>query len=398
MRIYADSAFRVVVLGRERLRTQPHQLLVSTHRSDADVPIICGRLYFADRMFARHRFRLHFAARDDLFEPGALGGLLPPNAPLWLRRALYRFDPAPYMPRVRVNPIRSAVTMRAVQAIRFDPAAPLEGALPGALVEAIRQRAEAAGLPAPSTAGDADRPELARLIWSEVDRDDLPDRRDLWQARAQAATGDLRRLIDLHARGEPLLLFPEGRPSTGGAIGPLRRGLGLIVRRSRPRAILPIAVAYDPLTRGRPWAFLTVGEPFPPPRDGVEEAVLEVLRRTMPLTCAQVVADRLLRAAEAGEEAIAPVALDRALATAVDGAAAEGRAVDPSLRSPQARQRRLTDCLLALSGRGLLEPRDPDVLELDTGRLRADATVRRAALEFASARATRREAVALGCA
>jgi 1-acyl-sn-glycerol-3-phosphate acyltransferase len=395
MRIYSDCAFRVVVLGRERLHAPRHVLLVSTHRSDADVPIICGRLYFADRMYLRRGPRLHFAARDDLFESGALGGLLPAQAPLWLRRVLYGFDPAPYMPRVRVNPIRSAVAMRAVQALRFAPDAPLARSLPNPLVAEILRRAQAAGLPVPATAADADRPELAGVIWTEIERDQLPDARGLWQARAQAATGDLRRLIDLHARGEPLLLFPEGTPSPHGAIGPLRRGLGLIVRRSRPRAILPLAVAYDPLTAGRPFAFLTVGEPFPPPRRDVEEAVLDVLRRTVPLTCAQVVAHRLLVADGLEADTLTPAELDRWLAAAVEGAHEDGRAVDPSLRSPSTRRKRLSDCLLALARGGLVEVPEANVLVLNRERIRADHAVRRAAFEFASSQIERDEALAI---
>ena len=81
MWLYAHTAFRVVLLGGEHLRMQSGLLGVATHRSDSDVPLICAELYFGDRMWKRHHLRLHFAARDDLWERGVFAGLLPPTVP-----------------------------------------------------------------------------------------------------------------------------------------------------------------------------------------------------------------------------------------------------------------------------------------------------------------------------
>ena len=61
----------------------------------------------------------------------------------------------------------------------------------------------------------------------------------------------------------------------------------------KPRAIRPLALAYDPLVRGRTRVHLALGEPVEPPPDDVEGALLALLRLTMPLTCGQVVAARL---------------------------------------------------------------------------------------------------------
>ena len=52
--------------------------------------------------------------------------------------------------------------------------------------------------------------------------------------------------------GNVLIVFPEGRPSPDGEIGPIKPGIGALVRRGKPRAVRPLALAYDPLVRGAP--------------------------------------------------------------------------------------------------------------------------------------------------
>lgn len=386
MWLYVHRAFQIVLLGGEHLRMQTGPLVVATHRSDSDVPLICAELYFGDRMWKRHHLRIHFAARDDLFERGVLAGLLPPTVPRPVTRALYAIDPSDYLAPIRINPIRPATTARAVQAVRADPSRPLGDALPADLVERIVERAAAAGLPEPLIAGDADRPELADLLWTEVEQDELPGVTELWQRRSQDAVADLRRLVEVVRAGEPLLLFPEGRPSPDGTIGPLRKGVGLLVRRGAPKALLPIAIAYDPFTLRRPRACLAVGAPFPPAERDVEEQILAALRRLTPLTCGQVVADRILQAAEANETVLQPAALDAELARAVDEARAEGRPFDTALETRAARQARLTECLESLERRDVARARDPRAIVL-TPAVLADTEVRRAATEYASARA-----------
>jgi 1-acyl-sn-glycerol-3-phosphate acyltransferase len=382
MRLYSRASFRVVTLGAERLRMEQGLLVVATHRSDADVPLICSELYFGpDRMYLRHRLRLEFAARDDLFEQGVLAGLAP-SVYLPLRRLLFAVDPSRALRSMGVHPIRGATTMKAVQALRHDPATPIEQALPAALAERFLARA-----PASERAllgRDVDRAELADLLWSDVRADELPDAADLWRARAAASAGDLRRLIAVVRSGEPLLLFPEGPPSPDGRVGPLRRGVGLLVRRGAPRRLLPLALAYDDLTLGRPRVILSVGAPFPPPADDVEWAVLAALRSTMPLTCTQVVSSELVRAAEAGEEATTPSALERGLADAVASAVRERRPVDPGIAAAGLRRRRLTDCLASLVRMGALSRLDAGSLLLDRDRLLEEGRVRQASAEYES--------------
>jgi hypothetical protein len=114
--------------------------------------------------------------------------------------------------------------------------------------------------------------------------------------------------------------------------------------------------------------------------------VLDALRRTTPVTCAQVVCDRLLRGAEASDGTVTPAELDRVCAAVVEEAAAEGRPVDPAIAPAPRRRRQISECLAALVRAALVDVGDRRTLVLDVDRLRADAAVRRAALEYASAR------------
>ncbi|MDQ3876180.1 MAG: hypothetical protein M3322_11670 [Actinomycetota bacterium] len=388
MWLYTRAAFRVIVLGAPNVRLRPRLLLVSSHRSDSDVPLICSTVFFGDRMWRRHHLRLHFAARDDLFVRGVLAGLAP-DLSLPLRRLLFRVDPSPYLPRVRVNPIGSTTAVKAVQVLGlFPPSTPLDQALPTPEVEHFRAHAESSALPAPVTVGDALRAEFAGLLWRDLDRGDLADPRyrPLWQLRARVSAADVRRVIAMLRDGEPLLLFPEGRPSPDGGLGPLRPGLGLLVRRGRPNLLLPFALAYDSLTRGRTLAYVSVGQPIPAPADDVEEVVLAELRRATPLTCGQVVSHVLLRAADADSGAVSAGGVERELRAAAGRARAERRPLDPMLAGRDSRRRRLSHCLATLVRLGLLSTRDGRRLELDGHRIRSEPEILRLAREYESAR------------
>jgi hypothetical protein len=115
------------------------------------------------------------------------------------------------------------------------------------------------------------------------------------------------------------VLYPEGRPSPDGAIGPLQRGLGLLIRRARPDVLVTAALAYDPLGPGRTRAYVAVGTPFPPPAKGAEDAVLDGFRALLPLTPGQVAAHAAVQGID--PELVAARALE------------EGRPAEPRLRA-----------------------------------------------------------------
>lgn len=266
MAVFARLGFQLRVEG--ELRLGAGTLFVVTHRSHLDVPVLCGALY--PRARAQRRPLPWYAVRDDLFLPGFFAHLAPGRLPLSLGIGEVLAG------RLKCVPVRPSTRMRLVDLCRAQPGLPLES-LPHA--RELRARAASRGLREPRAARDVLASRYADILWRLVDRDDAPAADAAWQARLAQARGDLERLIGLLRDGESLVVFPEGTPSRDGRVGPVRRGTRLLVRRGRPRRIVPIALDYD-RTRRRSTAIVRVGPAVPPPRDDVEQQVRDLLRAT----------------------------------------------------------------------------------------------------------------------
>jgi 1-acyl-sn-glycerol-3-phosphate acyltransferase len=340
---YSNAAFRVDVLGPRPFPLEPGTLLVATHRRETDVPIICPPLFLATGGHRNRTNRLHFAARDDMFLPGFFAGFPPALRPR-VRRALYPLAVARWLPLVNVFPIRSASVARLGEVLAARPGEPLAELLPAEGAAAFHARASAAGRQVPVLAMEVLRGEYADLLWRPVSpgagvRDGLDD---FWSRRAARAAGDFRTLVELVRARRTLIVFPEGRPSPDGELGPIRPGIGALVRRGKPTAVRPLALAYDPLVRGRTRVHYVLGNPVDAPAQDAEGALLALLKRTMPLTCGQVVAAALEGGAEAD-----PPALEQRLEGAVAAAKAEGRPVERDLATEKGRRQRLAEALAA---------------------------------------------------
>jgi hypothetical protein len=299
-------------------------------------------MYRAGRLWEKRSPRISFAARHDLFRRGFFAGF-PQGLHPRLRRALWSIDIGGYLPDVQVHPIRSASSVTLGEVFEAAPEVALDELLPASVVAPFRARAARVGLPGPERGADVLRGEYADLLWRSFPREALdgPGLEEVWRRQAALATADFRALVELVRGGAVLVVFPEGKPSSHGEIGPLRPGLGALVRRGRPRWIQPVGLAYDPLTRGRMRAYVSFLPPVPAPEEDVEETVLGLLRLATPLTCGQVVARRLVQGGASVRE------LERELERELDAARAEGRNVDPALAEPGARRRRIADALAA---------------------------------------------------
>jgi hypothetical protein len=336
---YSNAAFRVHVYDRERFDPAPGTLVAVTHRRETDVPVICPPMYSAMGGWRNPTHRMHFAARDDMFLPGFFAGF-PPDLPLRARRLLYRMGVARWLPVVNVFPIRSATVARTSELLAASPRRPLDEVLAKEAVVAFRERALAAGLPTPVRGEDVLRGHYADLLWQPTSPDDMPGLDEFWSGRAAQAAREFRTLVEIVRGGNVLIVFPEGRPSPDGEIGPIRPGIGALVRRGEPTAVRPLALAYDPLVHGRTRVHLVLGPPAQLGGKDVEDQLLALLRATMPLTCGQFVAARLQAGADAD-----PTALERDLADAVAVAREAGRRVEPDLLTAGGRSRRLTEAL-----------------------------------------------------
>jgi 1-acyl-sn-glycerol-3-phosphate acyltransferase len=275
------ARFRFRYLG-SPFRLEPRTLLLLTHRSDWDIPVTTN-VYWPGRMWS-YDPRLLFVARDDMFLPGFLGGY-PPRLPLPLRRALAGVDVGRGLGWARLAlPVASATRARIADVRLDDPSLPLAAIPAGPFLE----RARRLGRPAPRTLAELDGA-YVDLLWQPYDRAELPGLDAFWARRRLRAAQDFAALVDWLARGGSLALYPEGRPSPDGAIGPLQRGIEVLIRRARPAALVAGGLAYDPLGPGRTRAYLALGERLDPRAD-----VLEALRGAMPQTAGQLAAHAVL--------------------------------------------------------------------------------------------------------
>jgi hypothetical protein len=331
MRAYSRAAFRVRYIGPKSFRLRPGTLITATHRKETDVPVIAPELYFRASLWRHRSEGMHFAARDDMFLRGFFAGFPPAMSPR-ARRLLFPLSVGRFLPYVAVHPISSASTARLAELLAASPDAPLGDVVPARLLPQLRAR----GLAGSARSEEALRGAYADLLWEPVSRGEGPDA--FWSARATRATADFRELVGVMREGKSLLVFPEGRPSPDGELGPLRRGVGALVRRGKPERVLPVTLAYDPLVRGRTEVVLVFAETVPPPREGLENAVLERLRKQTALTTGQFVAHELA----AGREPH-----PAAFAAELESSRALGRPVDPVLLDPARRAAKLAEARAA---------------------------------------------------
>jgi hypothetical protein len=394
MTAYSELAFRVRLFAHDSWQIRRGEILVATHRAETDVPLLCTQFYWKGGVRRNRDARLHFAAREDMFERGFVAGF-PQGLPRALRKLLYPVDAGHALLSMACSPVPypNATLLRLGRALEaVPPDTPLEDVVPPEVADLLRARAQEERLARPRVVGEVLRGAFADLLWESHGRDALssPLLEDAWRERASRATGHVRGLIDVVRSGEPILFFPEGRPSPDGAVGPVSDGMGLLLRRGRPGALVPVGVAYDPLTTGRAWAYVAIGAPVPPPESDAEEAVLELLRGVLPLTCGQVVSTVLRDAVESGHSELALRELDDALAEEALAAARAGRPLDGAFRDTGERRGRLSACVRFLERARLVQVVGGRALALAAQQITEDPRLARAALEAASGRQTAR--------
>ena len=339
MTAYVRSRFRLRCFGIDHLSSEPGTIVTVSHRSDDDVPVLAAALYPQwARAVADGRPWPTFVARADLFARGFLAGWQP-NAPLALRRALFKVRISRVMERLRCVPVREPLRMRLVELLLAYPDRELDGWFPAELEHALVRRARELGRPQPSFGGQVIDGAYADILWEQVDRDRTRDADAAWREHLDRAVSDFRRIAEIVRRGDQLVIFPEGDNSLDGRIGPIRPGLGSLVRRGSVRLIQPVAIAYDPLAGVRPRAYVAVGPALDvgsagAPAGGGEQrarAVIAALRASTPLTVGQLAAAAVCRGLDdAASLAEAEVWIARARET--------GRPVEPELERSQRRQ------------------------------------------------------------
>lgn len=325
MTAYVRTGFHLRTFGLDNLRLEPGTIVAPNHRSDNDVPVLVSALAGPwGRAVSGGIPWPTFAADDHAFFRGFLAGY-PEGLPLAARRLLWPVRVGGVLERrLQCVPVRRPAQMRLVELLRRAPERPLDGQVPAELREALARRAARLGSQVPASAREALTGAFADILWTELARDDTTGCDDIWRAHLRTAVSDFRRLVLTLRDGGIVVIFPEGELITDGQIGPLAPGVASLARRGRARLVQPVAIAYDPLTVGRPRAYVSVAPAVAPSAGGVRDAIAESVRRAIPLTTGQIAATVVRRGD--GRRALIGTA-----AQAVRMARRDGRPIEPAL-------------------------------------------------------------------
>ena len=264
-----DLAVRAVVRNAEIIppdfRVAPGTLVVSNHLRDCDVPVLTAVL--CRRRGLRIVNPLPFcAAREDLFRRGFIGDLLQtwPRPVTWL---LGRVPLGGLFRILRVQPIRRIREFTFGETIGALCAAGFGGARPDEVLSArgLRELAAVAeALPSRIDAIDETHLGTLRLAHWGLRRLRVDVLRALAPAFRATISGQLGRLVELLSKGRVVYLAPEGVTSRSGRFGGVRAGAWQVYRRcTKPPPVLPVALSYDPLCRGRTRAIVAIGKTIP---------------------------------------------------------------------------------------------------------------------------------------
>ena len=264
-----DLAVRAVVRNAEiippNFRVAPGTLVVSNHLRDCDVPVLTAVL--CRRRGLRIVNPLPFcAAREDLFRRGFIGDLLQtwPRPVTWL---LGRVPLGGLFRILRVQPIRRIREFTFGETIGALCAAGFGGARPDEVLSArgLRELAAVAeALPSRIDAIDETHLGTLRLAHWGLRRLRVDVLRALAPAFRATISGQIGRLVELLSTGRVVYLAPEGVTSRSGRFGGVRAGAWQVYRRcTKPPPVLPVALSYDPLCRGRTRAIVAIGKTIP---------------------------------------------------------------------------------------------------------------------------------------
>ena len=350
---------RLVTAGRHHLPPERPVLILTNHRRDVDGPLVASMLL--DRRGFRFRGPLpHFVAREDLLNPGFLRGYLT-SWPGWLRSLLGSLRLGAFLRALRVHPMRRfpEQTLGEVLAevCQVCGDLPLEEVLRPAWLarfSGTERRND------PLCVSQALHPRYRPLLDTRfgLRRLRLACFRRLKARQRGIVAAQLGEVVGALKPGAAVHFVPEGRVSPHGKIRRLREGTHrLLDEAGRETAVLPMGIIHDDLNTARPRVCLAMGPEVPDWRElgrsGVEQAVRGAVQAQVPVALSQLASAHLLELGGDGQP-ITAAELEAHVAAEAERFHARGARVDPLLREPRARRRRVVGFLRYCRRHGLV--------------------------------------------
>ena len=259
------ALFNIQVQGLHNFSVSPSMIIAISHKRDLDEIIIPSTLHVSKTLF-RPRFRMWFAARDDVFDRGFLSGHF--QLPRFLAHPMYAINLSPVMAAFRAQPI-GRLTRSKVGRILRDVYR-CEGNV--ALKDILKAKwiTEFASLLPPPLNSNLNNTRLKDFLSYDyhvlhVRKGDLSMLKSDVLERIRPFLLDkidsqLSRFSSILDEGGILFFTPEDDHSPDGRFGPMKSGLHRLIRMVQTDVrILPVNIAYDFMTAGRMRIHVTIG-------------------------------------------------------------------------------------------------------------------------------------------
>lgn len=259
------AVFRVHVQGLHNFTVSPSTIIAISHKRDFDEIIIPSTLHFRKTLF-RPRFRMWFAARDDLFDRGFLSEHF--QLPRFLAYLIDAIDLSAVMAAFRARPIGRLNYSKVGRMLR--DVYKCEGNI--SLKDTLKMKwvAELANLLPPSQKSKLINIHLKDFLRYQyhvlhIHKGDLSMLKGNVLGRLRLflvnkIANQLSLFSNILDEGGILFFTPEDEHSPDGRFGPMKSGLTRLVRMTQAVVrILPINITYDFMTVGRMRIHITIG-------------------------------------------------------------------------------------------------------------------------------------------
>ena len=371
--------YDVRVSGLHNYTASPSTLVTINHKRDLDIIIAAPILHLRKTLF-KNKLRLHFIARDDLFDPGFLSAhfLIP-----WpLGKIIHKVNISIIMRALRAHPISHLVRKRTAPLLR--DVISVVGDLK--LREVIRQDKleEIDQLLARTRGSDLSELSVSDFLGYDycILHQHFSDVGILQEGLSQKV-----RKHSLNAIGEQLqvfahildeggicLLAPEGHLSPDGRFWPVKSGLHRLLSMTKVGVrILPVNTTYDFMTRGRMRIYVSIGEEVLWPKELQKVELERLVQRSIitlgPVTMGQLGSEYLLRSLQAGRDVIHQDELASELASKVQALKNAGLRLDDRLVDSPSFDRRLFDFIGYCLKKHILEGNTPGIYVINRDKV-----------------------------
>ena len=347
------ALYEIKFSGLQNYRASPSTLITINHKRDLDILIIAPNLHLRRTLF-KNKLRLHFIARDDLFEPGFLTAHFMSKGRIGY--LIHKVNIGPIMRALRAHPISHLVHMRlnslTRDVIHVQGDIKLEEALKPEYLDAFSERL---GQQNKVGFGDVTLSQFLGFDYRalhETPTDVVVLKvgisRKVRAESLKTIEKQLQECADILNNGSICLLAPEGQLSPDGRFWPVKSGLYRLLSMTKTDVkILPINTTYNFMTQKRMRIYVNIGEELDVTRGLTKIELGKMVQKNIVslgrVTMGQLGSEYLLQKIKSGDNYFSENELTDEIKTRVQTLSEHGLHLDNRLMEKQSFDRRVQD-------------------------------------------------------